>query len=226
VSTDPGAHSPAAPPGGAEGEEATAGFAGQPDGFERLWTPHRMVYINDHSRPSDDSSLGCPFCQAPQQPDADSLIVHRGRAAYVVLNLYPYSPGHLLVCPYRHVAAYADLTSQETVEVATLTQTAIRVLGEVSTPRGFNVGMNQGEVAGAGIAAHLHQHVVPRWHGDANFLPIIAQTKAVPMLLGETRLRLAAAWPAELAEPGGTDEPADREPGGQRTDGGPGTRPA
>ncbi len=184
--------------------DPAADLAGQPDGFERLWTPHRMVYINDHSRPSDDSPRGCPFCRAPERSDADSLIVRRGRSAYVVLNLYPYSPGHLLVCPYRHVASYIDLTPEETVEVSTLSQTAIRVLSEVSTPRGFNLGMNQGEVAGAGIAAHLHQHIVPRWHGDANFLPIVAQTKAVPALLGETRQRLADAWPGRSrADDGG-----------------------
>lgn len=176
--------------------ERAQDLAGQPDGFERLWTPHRMVYIGGEGKPADDSAEQCPFCRAPGRSDADGLLVHRGETAYVVLNLYPYSPGHLMVCPYRHVCAYVDLTSQETLEVATLTQTAISVLTDVSGPHGFNIGMNQGAVAGAGIAAHLHQHVVPRWGGDSNFMPIIARTRALPVLLGQTREWLAAAWPA------------------------------
>ena len=169
-------------------------LAGVADGFERLWTPHRMAYLGGERKPADDSEGECPFCQVPGGPDDAGLIVHRGRAAYVVLNLYPYNPGHLMVCPYRHVPAYVDLTPEETAEVASLTQSALRVLTAVSRPHGFNIGMNQGGVAGAGIAAHLHQHVVPRWGGDANFLPIIARTKALPMLLSDTRERLAAAW--------------------------------
>jgi ATP adenylyltransferase len=115
--------------------------------------------------------------------------------AFVVLNLYPYNAGHLLVCPYRHVADYTDLTPEEVAEIADLTATAMRVVRAVSAPAGFNLGINQGEVAGAGIDAHLHQHVVPRWRGDANFLPVVARTRAIPELLADTRERLAAAWP-------------------------------
>jgi ATP adenylyltransferase len=177
--------------------EAATGLGDAPDGFERLWTPHRMVYIDGQDKPVDAGEDQCPFCRSPRRSDEDGLIVHRGRTSYVVLNLYPYNPGHLLVCPYRHVAAYVDLTAEETVELAELTQQAIRVLTEVAQPHGFNVGMNQGPVAGAGISAHLHQHVVPRWGGDANFLPIIARTKALPQLLGDTRLRLAQGWAAD-----------------------------
>lgn len=176
--------------------EAASGFAGDPDGFERLWTPHRMVYIDGESKPADDSPGQCPFCRVPSLDDDAGLVVHRGQVAFVVLNLYPYSPGHLLVCPYRHVAAYVDLTDDETREIAALTQQAIRTLTAVSAPHGFNLGLNQGAVAGAGIADHLHQHVVPRWGGDANFMPIIAQTRALPQLLGDTRTRLAEAWAA------------------------------
>ena len=113
------------------------------------------------------------------------------------MNLFPYNSGHLLVCPYRHVSDYTELTDEERVELGNLTAMAMRVTREVASPAGFNLGMNQGEVAGAGIAAHLHQHVVPRWLGDANFLPIIAQTKAVPELLEDARARLATAWPKE-----------------------------
>jgi ATP adenylyltransferase len=115
----------------------------------------------------------------------------------VVLNLFPYNPGHLLVCPYRHVPDYTDITVQETAEMAELTQTAMRVLRKVANPSGFNLGMNQGVAGGAGIAAHLHQHVVPRWGGDGNFFPIIAQTKAITQTLAEVRQQVADAWPEE-----------------------------
>jgi len=173
-------------------------LAGDPDGYERLWTPHRMVYIGGQDKPDDARpGPGCPFCRIPTLSDEEGLVVTRGAVAYVVLNLYPYNSGHLLVVPYRHVADYTDLTAAEVGEVAELTRTAMRVVRQVSAPAGFNLGMNQGEVAGAGIAAHLHQHLVPRWRGDANFLPIVARTRALPELLGDTRARLAAAWPAD-----------------------------
>jgi ATP adenylyltransferase len=173
--------------------EAAADFAGVPDAFARLWTPHRMVYIDDEDRSGERSR--CPFCRAPGLDDATGLIVARGFHAYVLLNLYPYNSGHLLVCPYRHVASYDEATAEEAAEIASLTQTAMRVLRATSRCDGFNIGMNQGAVAGAGIAGHLHQHIVPRWAQDANFFPIIARTKAVPRLLGEVRDDLVAAWP-------------------------------
>ncbi|MBD8606138.1 HIT domain-containing protein [Aeromicrobium sp. CFBP 8757] len=168
---------------------------GEPDAFERLWTPHRVRYIKGEGKPSTSDAVDCPFCRIPAMDDAEGLVVHRGEHAYAVLNLYPYNAGHLLICPYRHVADYTDLDADETAEVASLTQTAMRVMREVTSPQGFNLGMNQGDVAGAGIAAHLHQHVVPRWGGDANFLPVIGRTKTMPQMLGETREMLADAWP-------------------------------
>jgi ATP adenylyltransferase len=113
---------------------------------------------------------------------------------YAVLNLYPYNPGHLMVVPFRHVADYPDLTAQETVELATFTQQAMRAARRAAAPHGFNIGINQGSIAGAGIAAHLHQHVVPRWGGDANFMPVVGGTKVLPQLLAETRALLAQAW--------------------------------
>jgi ATP adenylyltransferase len=116
---------------------------------------------------------------------------------YAVLNLYPYNPGHLMVVPYRHVADYTDLTADETVELAQYTQRAMRVIRSCSGAHGFNLGMNQGAVAGAGIAAHLHQHVVPRWGGDTNFMPVIGRTKVLPQLLGDTRQLLADCWEKE-----------------------------
>jgi ATP adenylyltransferase len=171
---------------------------GEPDGLERLWTPHRMTYITGDDAPEGgyDKPSGCPFCRAPQAPEDESLVVARGETVYAVLNLYPYNPGHLMTVPYRHVADYTDLTAEETVELAEMTRTAMRVIRSVSSPHGFNLGMNQGAVAGAGIASHLHQHVVPRWGGDANFMPVIGRTKVLPQLLGDTRAMLAKAWPS------------------------------
>jgi len=132
--------------------------------------------------------------------DKKALIVARGKYAYVLLNLFPYNSGHVLVCPYRHVATYDEATAEEVAEIASLTQTAMRVIRETSGSHGFNIGMNQGKIAGAGIAEHLHQHIVPRWATDSNFFPIIAGTKAVPRLLGDVRDEIAAAWPQSQHE--------------------------
>jgi len=170
---------------------------GTPDALQRLWTPHRMAYIKGENKPDHEEPHGCPFCRIPELDDADALIVARGAEVYAVLNLYPYNPGHLMLVPYRHVADYTDLTKTETVEVAEFTQEAMRAVRAVSGAHGFNVGLNQGYVGGAGIAAHLHQHVVPRWGGDSNFMPVIAHTKVLPQLLGETRELLADAWRAD-----------------------------
>ncbi|TAK69753.1 MAG: HIT domain-containing protein [Actinomycetota bacterium] len=172
------------------------------DRWERLWTPHRMPYLRGESRPRHDGEGDeCPFCRVVPGPDADGLIVARGESAYVLLNLFPYNSGHLLVCPYRHVGLYPDLTDDEVLEIGGLTQTAMRVLGEVAGVAGFNIGMNQGSIAGAGIAGHLHQHVVPRYAGDGNFMPIIGRTKVMAQVLSETRSLLAEAWPATAVPP-------------------------
>ena len=125
---------------------------GVPDAFQRLWTPHRMAYIKGGQHQFKNEN-DCPFCVGPSRTDEEALIVHRGKTGYVVLNLFPYNPGHLLVCPYRHIPDYTDLTVEETAEFAEMTQTAMRVLRKVSNPGGFNLGMNQGVVGGAGIAA-------------------------------------------------------------------------
>ena len=165
------------------------------DAWDRLWTPHRMAYIRgenkpDHQRSGDD----CPFCRAPAIEGDESLVVARGDLVYVVLNLYPYNAGHLMVCPFRHVADYTDLNLDEVAELAAFTQHAMATLRVVSGAQGFNIGMNQGSVAGAGIAGHLHQHVVPRWGGDSNFMPVIGLTKTMPQMLETTRDLLIAAW--------------------------------
>jgi ATP adenylyltransferase len=175
---------------------------GTPDALERLWTPYRMAYIRGESKPADASAGECPFCRVPSLDDADGLVVHRGELAFVVLNLYPYSAGHLMVCPYRHVAEYVDTTDDEAAEMTALTKTAVRVIRSVSGAPGFNIGMNQGAAGGAGIAAHLHQHVVPRWVGDQNFMPIIGRTKTLPELLGDTRRLLAEAWQGQATQDG------------------------
>lgn len=175
-------------------ETVRQGGVGDADGLDRLWTPHRMAYIRGENKPVDSTSGECPFCRIPSEPDEDSLVVHRGELAYAVLNLYPYAPGHLMVCPYRHLADYPETTREEAAEIGDLTKQAMTVIRGVSGAQGFNIGMNQGAVAGAGISAHLHQHVVPRWPGDQNFMPIIGRTKTLPELLTETRALLADAW--------------------------------
>ena len=170
--------------------------AGESDPFQRLWTPHRMAYIKGQEGVSDAADEdGCPFCSIPSMTDEDGLVVRRGDVTYVVLNLYPYNPGHLMVCPYRHVADYTDLDTAEVAEIAELTRQSMSAIRTASGAHGFNIGMNQGHVAGAGIAAHLHQHVVPRWGGDTNFMPVVGQTKVLPQLLRETRELLTNAWP-------------------------------
>jgi len=167
---------------------------GMPDRWARLWAPHRMEYLKGENRPLDANEEQCPFCRIPTLSDEDGLIVARGEKAFVVMNLYPYNAGHLLICAYRHVADLTDLEKTERDEISEMTAHAMVTLRKVSQPAGFNLGMNQGAISGAGVAEHIHQHVVPRWSGDANFMPIIGQTKVMPVLLSQTRDELAAAW--------------------------------
>jgi ATP adenylyltransferase len=165
------------------------------DAWERLWTPHRLAYLRGENKPEHDGSGDdCPFCRAPSLEGQESLVVARGELVYAVLNLYPYNAGHLMVCPFRHVADYTELTTPEVAELGAFTQHAMSVVRAVSGAQGFNVGMNQGSVAGAGIAGHLHQHVVPRWGGDTNFITVVGATKTMPELLEDTRDLLATAW--------------------------------
>lgn len=187
------------PPIGSAPEPLAQQGVGAADAFQRLWTPHRLAYIaRGIAGDTTDSSAdaGCPFCAIPGLDDRDGLVVARGAEVFAVLNLYPYNPGHLMCVPYRHVADYADLTVAETTELAVFTQRGLGALRACTGAHGFNVGMNLGSVAGAGIAAHLHQHLVPRWGGDTNFMPVIGQTKVLPQLLADTRERVAAAWPS------------------------------
>ena len=168
--------------------------AGMPDGWQRLWAPHRLEYLRGENRPLEGNEVQCPFCSVPTLSDEEGLVVHRGVSAFVAMNLYPYNPGHLLVCAYRHVADLTDLSEDERNEISSLSAHAMKTIRKVSSPAGFNLGMNQGAISGAGVAEHIHQHIVPRWSGDANFMPIIGKTKVLPQLLHLTREEIAAAW--------------------------------
>lgn len=162
------------------------------DGWQRIWAPHRKEYLTSQAGNYTDET--CPFCRCQEVDDAQGLIVHRGNLAFVVMNKYPYASGHLMVCTNRHVSLYDELTMDEMVEVAQLTQKAMTTLRAVSGCEGFNIGMNQGTVAGAGVAGHLHQHIVPRWAHDSNFMPIVAGTRVMPEMIEETRTLLSEAW--------------------------------
>ena len=173
---------------------------GGPDRLQRLWTPHRMSYIveaPDLKGSSGSAASSQPFLDIPTMSDEDGLVVARGELVYVVLNLYPYNPGHLMVVPYRQVSELEDLTDAEAAELMSFTQKAIRVIKAVSHPDAFNVGLNLGKSAGGSLAEHLHMHVVPRWCGDGNFITVISQTKVIPQLLRDTRALLAAEWVAQ-----------------------------
>jgi len=162
--------------------------------LQRLWSPWRSVYVQN---PDRYSGGGCLFCDLPARDpgrDAESYILSRGERTYVLLNAFPYNPGHLMVVPYRHVAGFDELTPVELHELADLCQRSVRVLKAACGSQAFNIGVNAGAVAGAGIGDHIHQHVVPRWGGDTNFMPVICQTRVLPELLEETYARLAPAF--------------------------------
>jgi ATP adenylyltransferase len=165
------------------------------DPLARLWTPHRMAYIVGAAEAAGGEDEECPFCRIPSLSDEDGLVLARGEQVYAVLNLHPYNPGHLMVVPYRHVPDLEDLTAAEALELTTMTRDAVLAVKGASQPHGFNVGLNLGAVAGGSLSDHLHQHVVPRWGGDANFIAVLGQTKVIPQLLSETRALLVKAWP-------------------------------
>jgi ATP adenylyltransferase len=153
--------------------------------LDRLWSPWRLEYV---TRAEPDT--GCVFCDAPRPPAPDSLIVFEGSACYIILNLYPYNNGHLMVVPYRHAANLRDLSEAELHEIGLLTQRAESALAEAYQPHGFNIGINLGKPAGAGVLEHLHVHVVPRWSGDTNFMTVIGNMRVLPEDLGASAARL------------------------------------
>jgi ATP adenylyltransferase len=157
---------------------------------EHLWAPWRLEYIE-----SADDVAGCIFCTALAAPGEDALVVHRGRVAFALLNRFPYASGHFMVAPTRHVGDFGELDEREVVEVHRLASAGIGALGRVYSPQAFNLGWNLGRVAGAGVVDHVHLHVVPRWAGDTNFMPVLADVKVLPEHLRETRRKLAEAWP-------------------------------
>jgi ATP adenylyltransferase len=157
---------------------------------ERLWAPWRLEYIQ-----GADEQEGCVFCLARDGDDRERLVVHRGKHALVVLNKYPYASGHLMVAPNRHEGEFTDLDADEVLEVHRLAATGLAVLAEAMRPQGFNLGWNLGRIAGAGVADHVHLHVVPRWAGDTNFMPVLADVKVLPEALEQTRQKLVDGWP-------------------------------
>jgi ATP adenylyltransferase len=156
-----------------------------------LWAPWRLEYIEQA-----DEQAGCIFCRAAEGDDEDGLVVHRGTESFVLLNKFPYASGHLMVAPYRHTGELAELGDGEVVEIHRLASQGLGALAQLYGPQGFNLGWNLGRVAGAGITDHVHLHVVPRWLGDTNYMPVLADVKVLPEHLAETRAKLAEIWPA------------------------------
>jgi ATP adenylyltransferase len=157
---------------------------------KQLWAPWRLEYVA-----AADEQEGCVFCLAEAGDDEECLVVHRGRRAFVLLNKFPYASGHLMVAPKRHVGDFGELDDPEALEIHRLAVQGVAALAETFGPQGYNLGWNLGRIAGAGIVDHVHMHVVPRWAGDTNFMPVLADVKVLPEALAETRRKLAAAWP-------------------------------
>jgi ATP adenylyltransferase len=159
--------------------------------MERLWAPWRLEYVQNA-----DKQDGCIFCAAAASDDDEAqLVVHRGEHAFVLLNKFPYASGHLLVAPYRHELNFGDLDEAEILEIHRLGAQGLEALAATYAPEGYNLGWNIGRIAGAGIPDHGHLHVVPRWGGDTNFMPVLADVKVIPEHLSATWAHLTAAWP-------------------------------
>lgn len=159
---------------------------------DRLWSPWRMQYIQEAKEEPEGG--GCVFCAIPHT-EAERVLA-QSQLAYVVLNKFPYNPGHVLVVPLRHVGELEDVTAEENVELQALLQRAIGAIRQTAGPDGFNIGLNLGRTAGAGIPEHLHWHVVPRWSGDTNFMPVVGDTRVLPELIAETYRRLKPGFEA------------------------------
>jgi ATP adenylyltransferase len=157
---------------------------------KQIWAPWRLEYIK-----SADDDSGCVFCRAIEGDDEERLVVHRGSRAIALLNKYPYASGHFMVAPTRHVGEYGDLDEEEVLELHRFASAGMGALADLYAPQGYNVGWNLGRIAGAGVVDHVHVHVVPRWAGDTNFMPVLGDVKVLPEHLQETRRKLADAWP-------------------------------
>jgi ATP adenylyltransferase len=158
---------------------------------KQLWAPWRLEYIG-----SADEQEGCIFCRALEQPDEDGLVVYRGERSFALLNRFPYASGHLMIAPTRHVGELTELADDEVLEVHRSAGRALGALAETYGPQGYNLGWNLGRIAGAGVTDHVHLHVVPRWAGDTNFMPVLADVKVLPEHLSDARAKLAAVWPS------------------------------
>jgi ATP adenylyltransferase len=148
----------------------------------RIWAPWRLKYLKQAGNNDE-----CIFCTKPDQgDDREALIVHRGERCFVILNLFPYTNGHLMVSPFEHIGRFQEIPAETTAEMNALAQRSMEILESVYGPEGFNLGINQGRIAGAGVEGHIHLHVVPRWAGDNNYMPVIADTKVMPQSLEES----------------------------------------
>src|SRR5919109_3437025 len=156
--------------------------------MQRLWRPWRMAYIKGAER--HETCFLCNAAEASPENDKDNLVVARGSTAFVILNLYPYNTGHLMIATYRHVGELDELSHEELDEVWTWTRRSVAAHREASQPQGFNIGINLGTVAGAGIPGHIHVHVAPRWGGDTNFMPVVGDTKVLPEMIEQTDAKL------------------------------------
>jgi ATP adenylyltransferase len=159
---------------------------------QRIWAPWRLAYVKDAA---NDSGGECIFCTKPKEnDDAANLIVHRGTSSYVMLNLFPYTNGHMMIAPYAHVGALQEVEPETLTEIMALAQQGIRILEDVYSPQGYNVGFNQGRAAGAGVEHHIHMHVVPRWGGDTNFMPVLGDTRVMPQSLEDSYTAIAGKF--------------------------------
>ncbi|MBA2537025.1 MAG: HIT domain-containing protein [Actinobacteria bacterium] len=158
--------------------------------MRQLWAPWRLEYVQ-----GADEDTGCVFCRAASGEDEEALVVRRGELAFVLLNKFPYASGHLMVAPFRHEGEFGALSGEEALEIHRLASVALGTLVDAMRPQGFNLGWNLGRIAGAGVVDHVHLHVVPRWAGDTNFMPVFSDVKVIPEALAETRRKLADAWP-------------------------------
>jgi ATP adenylyltransferase len=160
----------------------------------RIWAPWRLAYVKDASKDIEEECIFCAFPADGPDRDEENLIVHRGEKTFVILNKFPYTNGHMMIAPYEHVGAIPDIDAETIAEMMKFAQQGMRKLEEVYAPHGYNAGFNQGKVAGAGVEHHIHMHVVPRWGGDTNFMPVLADTRVMPQSLEDSYAALKGGF--------------------------------